>query len=32
MSLLPDFEWTSIEEGIHKTVEWFKQNRDIIRK
>lgn len=32
MSLLPDFEWTSIEEGIHKTVEWFKQNRETIRK
>lgn len=32
MSLLPDFQWTSIAEGIHKTVEWFKQNRDVIRK
>ncbi len=31
-SFLPDFEWTSMEEGIHKTVEWFKQNRDIVRK
>ena len=31
-SFLPGFEWTSMEEGIHKTVEWFKQNREIIRK
>jgi len=31
-SFLPYFEWTSIEDGIHKTVEWFKQNREIIRK
>ena len=27
-----DFEFTSLESGIQKTVEWFKQNYDNIRK
>lgn len=31
-ALLPDFEFTPIAEGIHNTVEWFKNNKDIIRK
>ena len=31
-ALLPNFEFTPIAEGIHNTVEWFKNNKDIIRK
>jgi GDP-L-fucose synthase len=31
-ALLPDFQWTPLEEGIGKTVEWFKQNYASIRK
>ena len=31
-TLIPDFEFTPIEEGIRKTVEWFKQNTDTLRK
>jgi hypothetical protein len=30
--LLPDFQWTPLDEGIGKTVEWFKQNYADIRK
>ena len=30
--LLPDFEFTSIEDGIQNTVEWFKQNKESARK
>ena len=31
-SYLPDFEFTSIEEGIKETVCWFKENYDKTRK
>ncbi len=31
-ALLPNFQWTPPEEGIGKTVEWFKQNYAGIRK
>jgi GDP-L-fucose synthase len=31
-SYLPDFEFTSIEEGIRETVYWFKENYDRARK
>ena len=31
-SYLPDFKFTSIEEGIKKSVEWFMENYRIIRK
>lgn len=31
-SYLPDFEFTSIEEGIKETVYWFKENYDRARK
>lgn len=31
MTLLPNFEFTPIEEGIAKTVVWFKENKDKIR-
>ena len=32
MSLYPDFQFTSFEEGIQKTVEWFWTNYDVARK
>ena len=32
MTLLPNFEFTPIEVGIAKTVRWFKENKDKIRK
>ena len=31
MTLLPHFEFTPIEAGIVKTVQWFKENKDKIR-
>ena len=31
-SYLPDFEFTPIEEGIEKTVNWFVENYENIRK
>jgi len=31
-SIAPDFEFTPIEEGIHKSVTWFKENYPNIRK
>jgi len=31
-SLNPNFQWTSLEKGIEKTVEWFKTNYHAIRK
>jgi GDP-L-fucose synthase len=31
-SYLPNFEFTSIEEGIRETVYWFKENYDKARK
>ena len=31
-SYLPNFEFTSIEEGIKETVYWFKENYDRARK
>ena len=31
MTLMPHFEFTPIEEGIAKTVQWFKENKDKIR-
>ena len=30
--LLPDFEYTSFEQGIKETVNWFKENYDEARK
>lgn len=32
MTLLPNFEFTPLEVGIAKTVRWFKENKDKIRK
>lgn len=29
---LPDFQWTSLDEGISSTVEWFFKNYNNIRK
>ena len=29
---LPDYKFISIEEGIEDTVDWFKNNFNIIRK
>ena len=31
-SYLPDFEFTSIEDGLKETVEWFYENYEVIRK
>ena len=31
-SIAPDFRFTPIEEGIHKSVKWFKDNYPNIRK
>jgi GDP-L-fucose synthase len=31
-SIAPDFKFTPIEEGIHKSVKWFKDNYPNIRK
>ena len=31
-SIAPDFKFTPIEEGIHKSVTWFKDNYPNIRK
>jgi GDP-L-fucose synthase len=31
-SYLPNFKFTSIEEGIKETVYWFKENYDRARK
>tara|TARA_B100000795_G_scaffold139593_1_gene104488 strand:- start:326 stop:538 length:213 start_codon:yes stop_codon:yes gene_type:complete len=31
-ALLPNFEFTPIEVGIAKTVRWFQENKDRIRK
>ena len=31
-SYLPDFEFTPIDKGIEKTVEWFLNNYENIRK
>jgi len=25
-ALFPEFKWTTVREGIHKTLEWYKQN------
>jgi len=30
--MFPDFEFTPIEEGIEKTVKWFLENPDLIRR
>lgn len=32
MKLNPEFQFTGIEDGIQKTIEWFKNNYDIARK
>lgn len=32
MSLLPNFEFTPIEEGIQKTVAWFRENKSSARQ
>jgi|TARA_R100001015_G_C4613954_1_gene169711 GDP-L-fucose synthase len=31
-SLIPDYEFVSIEDGLKETVEWFHNNYDIARK
>ena len=31
-SLYPDFQFTPFKEAIKKTVEWFEQNYDTLRK
>ena len=28
-SLFPDFHWTSLVEGIEKTIKWYKQNKNL---
>lgn len=30
--IIPNFHFTSIEDGIQETVEWFKNNYKRIRK
>jgi len=32
MKLYPDFKFTSIEDGLKETVQWFEQNYDTARK
>ena len=32
LTFLPDFEFTSIQEGIHKTVDWFIKNYEAAKK
>jgi len=32
LSYLPDFKFTPIEEGVKKTVDWFVNNYESIRK
>ena len=32
MKYYPDFRFTDLDEGIHKSVEWFKENFDNCRK
>jgi len=31
-SLIPEFEFTPLEEGIQETVEWFLKNYEVCRK
>jgi GDP-L-fucose synthase len=31
-SIAPDFKFTPIEEGIHKSIKWFKENYPNVRK
>ena len=31
-TLCPEFQFTSFEEGIQKTVDWFWQNYEVARK
>jgi len=31
-SYLPDFEFTSVEDGLKETVEWFYNNYESARK
>ncbi len=30
--LRPDYQFTPIQEGIRRAVEWFEQNYDVARK
>ena len=30
--IIPDFKFTSIEKGLHKTINWFFSNYDKARK
>ena len=32
MSLYPEFKFTSIEDGLKETCEWFAENYDTARK
>jgi GDP-L-fucose synthase len=31
-SYLPDYEFTSVEDGLKETVEWFYENYEVLRK
>jgi GDP-L-fucose synthase len=31
-SYLPEFQWTPLEEGIEKTILWFENNFNNLRK
>ena len=31
-SLIPNYKFTSVEDGLKETVEWFHKNYDIVRK
>lgn len=30
--LLPDYQFTSIQDGLKETIDWFKENYDTVRK
>ena len=32
LSYLPDFKFTSLDEGLKETIEWFNNNYEIARK
>ena len=31
-SYLPEFQWTTLEDGIEKTIVWFENNFNNLRK
>ena len=32
MSLLPDFKFTSLDDGLKETIDWFVENYETCRK